>query len=87
MCNSHCRSCLLEVLNFGMRNGGGIGDTLHVYNAYTQTFQWVGHSFFDWLFFIIINGAYCLFSFGPRNRDVFCCPFFSHHIAVVQSFS
>ena len=51
------RSCLVEVLNFGMRNGGGIGDSLHVYNAYTQTYHWIFHSLYDWSFFIVINGA------------------------------
>jgi hypothetical protein len=82
-------SCLLEVLNFGMRNGGGIGDTMTVYNSYTQTFEWVGHSLFDWLFFIIINVIFLNVVFGiivdqfaelrdqrkeQANDMAHCCP-------------
>ena len=63
MCSS-LPHCFLTVLNFGMRSGGGIGETL-LYPSYTsETYKFMARFVFDLLFFFLINTIYLDILFG-----------------------
>merc|ERR1711871_92764 len=49
-------TCFVAFINLGVRNGGGIGDSMHEYSAWTQTEPWLTKNFlYDWMFFVIVN--------------------------------
>ena len=63
MCSS-LPHCFLTLLNFGMRSGGGIGETL-LYPSYTEdTSKFMGRFVLDLLFFFMINTIYLDILFG-----------------------
>ncbi|CAD8068192.1 unnamed protein product [Paramecium sonneborni] len=56
---------IAHVINFGLRNGGGIGDTLSDYsNPFDEPNQYWKRYFFDLIFFIIFNILFLQMIFG-----------------------
>jgi len=48
-------TCFLECFNYGMRNGGGLGDSLWAYNFKSHVEMWTIRSIVDLLFFVFVN--------------------------------
>jgi len=47
--------CFLECFNYGMRNGGGVGDSLHAHNFEWHISHWAGRTVMDLIFFLLVN--------------------------------
>lgn len=63
MCSS-LTHCFLTILNFGMRAGGGIGETLAYPYFDVNPGKYIMRFFFDIIFFILINTIYLDILFG-----------------------
>jgi len=48
-------SCTLSYLNYGMRNGGGIGESLFEWEIATDESMWISRSLYDLEFFVAIQ--------------------------------
>lgn len=48
-------TCFIECLNYGMRNGGGVGDSMFAYNYDFHPGDWAARAILDLLFFVIVN--------------------------------
>lgn len=52
---THMWECLMYVVNYGLRNGGGIGDSTQAIDPMNETSEYVAKFFFDIVFFVFIN--------------------------------
>ena len=58
-------SCALLMMNTGLRNGGGIGESMWVYNFESQPGWWVGaNGLFNFLLFLVVNAILLNVVFG-----------------------
>merc|ERR1719174_3316716 len=48
-------TCFIECLNYGMRNGGGVGDSMFPHNFETHADLWFLRTGLDLIFFLLIN--------------------------------
>merc|ERR1711937_280360 len=48
-------TCFLECFNYGMRNGGGVGDSLHAHNFEWHVSHWGIRTVLDLVFFLLVN--------------------------------
>ena len=57
--NNECQklwTCFVGTLNWGVRNGGGIGESLYEWDLQSEESMWLSRSvIFDLLFFMIVN--------------------------------
>ena len=62
---SNFYSCAILMLNTGLRNGGGIGESLWVYNFDFHPLSWFGlNTLFNFFFFIVVNAIMLNVVFG-----------------------
>lgn len=47
--------CAVECVNYGMRNGGGVGDSLFAHDFEWHIEHWIFRTVLDLLFFLIVN--------------------------------
>merc|ERR1711988_1017066 len=48
-------TCFIECINYGMRNGRGVGDSLWAYSYQSHPVWWVTRAFLDLIFFLSVN--------------------------------
>jgi len=48
-------TCFIECLNYGMRNGGGVGDSMYSHSFERHAYLWYLRTLLDLLFFLLIN--------------------------------
>ena len=47
--------CLIECINYGMRNGGGVGDSLYAHSYESHKSEWQARTVMDLSFFLLVN--------------------------------
>ena len=63
MCTNYIH-CFLTMIGFGLRSGGGIGETIEYPDYQTSTNNYISRFTIDFLFFMIINVIYLNILFG-----------------------